>query len=513
MSTLIPKFSLKNGGSTPSGAVNRAINLKLSEQVSILDFGADPTGVADSTAAIQNAHNAARYVLYPTGTYKITSSIVLPSGAFIIGQGAGSGGTNTTKDTIINATTSAYAFTMDAPADTTIEGPRFSNIQINCQNGVRLNTTSGGQPGYSATQGIIDNPSFRKVFINCNGTRGTGTALQASVCFHLEFTEQSETLGFANHLDIYYSDFVLISHCRLWQFGNSLIRLTPANTFGSHSIIEKNDLLYGLTGSTAFIISGDYDPTIRNNFIEQQTSQGTGMTAAITCDNSLDITIDNNVISIPTACASNWLKVTNTDNLSRVYITNNSLLGFPLPAASTALFNGGSGLQPYFSGGNGLTTCVHFGNTSETGIPFNTVTIADQVPSVNGQLASLTPSVLGAIENYYGLPGYVKNNQFVLTPTSGGNTVFWSSPNNNFAGVAVDIYALIYADGAQTITMHPCDAHANISAVTPTLTTKPTWYTIGTNVTAATSLQVNFVNATSGGANNAYVMAVVINAH
>jgi len=52
MTTLIPKFDFKNGGATPDGAINRAINLKLQEFVSLLDFGADPTGITDSTAAI-----------------------------------------------------------------------------------------------------------------------------------------------------------------------------------------------------------------------------------------------------------------------------------------------------------------------------------------------------------------------------------------------------------------------------------------------------------------------------
>jgi len=35
MTTLIPKFDLKNGGSTPTGAVNRTISEKLSDIICV----------------------------------------------------------------------------------------------------------------------------------------------------------------------------------------------------------------------------------------------------------------------------------------------------------------------------------------------------------------------------------------------------------------------------------------------------------------------------------------------
>lgn len=69
MTTLIPKFDLKNGGTTPANAVNRPINEKLADFVSVLDFDADPTGVADSSDAISQAIETGKAVYFPAGTY------------------------------------------------------------------------------------------------------------------------------------------------------------------------------------------------------------------------------------------------------------------------------------------------------------------------------------------------------------------------------------------------------------------------------------------------------------
>lgn len=65
--------------------------------LNVLDYGADPTGVADSTAAIQAAINAGalRTVYFPAGTYKVTSSLTITysssyGGVNLVGEGRGS---------------------------------------------------------------------------------------------------------------------------------------------------------------------------------------------------------------------------------------------------------------------------------------------------------------------------------------------------------------------------------------------------------------------------------------
>lgn len=60
-----------------TGASTRTVQTKLREWVSATDYGADPTGVADSSTAIQTALNENSYVFVPPGTYKVDTMITI----------------------------------------------------------------------------------------------------------------------------------------------------------------------------------------------------------------------------------------------------------------------------------------------------------------------------------------------------------------------------------------------------------------------------------------------------
>ena len=71
--------------SSLANAVSRTSQSKMSDIVSVKDFGADSTGTSDSTAAFQNAVNASNVVTVPPGTYLIAGSVTMPYGVKIIG--------------------------------------------------------------------------------------------------------------------------------------------------------------------------------------------------------------------------------------------------------------------------------------------------------------------------------------------------------------------------------------------------------------------------------------------
>lgn len=77
-----------------TSAVARTVESKLRDVVSVKDFGAVGNGVADDTAAITAAIASSAQgldVFFPTGTYKVTSAITLPTGRAIRFSGTGAG--------------------------------------------------------------------------------------------------------------------------------------------------------------------------------------------------------------------------------------------------------------------------------------------------------------------------------------------------------------------------------------------------------------------------------------
>lgn len=76
-----------------TGAVQRTVELKLQDVISVKDFGAVGDGVADDTAAIQAAINAAgdKSVFLPSGNYRTTGTLYPLTNTKLVGEPGASG--------------------------------------------------------------------------------------------------------------------------------------------------------------------------------------------------------------------------------------------------------------------------------------------------------------------------------------------------------------------------------------------------------------------------------------
>lgn len=106
-----------------TGATPRPVMSKLRDVVSVLDYGADPTGVADSTTAINNAITQAALlqggsVYFPAGTYKVPSGISVPNNVNLIGTGMSS--------SIISVTNANWGVDFADVQDSGIQGIRIN---------------------------------------------------------------------------------------------------------------------------------------------------------------------------------------------------------------------------------------------------------------------------------------------------------------------------------------------------------------------------------------------------
>ena len=104
-----------NQGST--GAVNRTVDSRLSDYVSVKDFGAVGNGVADDTAAVQAAMDAAMAVgfrvKFPAGDYKITDTISLLNANWVKAFGFYGENGNSTRIYFHNAVSLKNLFFVD----------------------------------------------------------------------------------------------------------------------------------------------------------------------------------------------------------------------------------------------------------------------------------------------------------------------------------------------------------------------------------------------------------------
>ena len=235
MSTLIPKFDLKDGGATPTGSVNRPINEKLAETVSIKDFGAVGDGITNDTTAIQNAINSAlqtgKSVYVPTGTYLYTS-------------------TNYSVDVVA----SGKSFVLFG------DGPQSSIIKYNA-NGIAFNLRTDAGLGLF----VCDNMGFELISPATNSN---------ATCFYI-----SNSIGFGAGFSISNSQFTGFTNCAIQairaynsSLRNCWIAGSSAYTSSSGLLTAYEDAGIRLWGADGTLTVQDHSWSGLNTFEDCQFS-------------------------------------------------------------------------------------------------------------------------------------------------------------------------------------------------------------------------------------------------
>lgn len=147
----------------------------------VVDFGADPTGVADSYAAIQSALDSnAAIIQLPAGTFKVTQTIVLDRGVIFNGSGAQDGSGNNGQSpgvasTVINYTGTGNAIEVGANYTEQVSNIHVSNLMIDgnalADGGLLIGTSTGANKCTFKNLGIFN-------FDNATANKGYGVGVR-----------------------------------------------------------------------------------------------------------------------------------------------------------------------------------------------------------------------------------------------------------------------------------------------------------------------------------------------
>lgn len=246
MTTLIPKFDFKDGGLTPAGAVNRPINEKLQETISVKDFGATGDGATDDTTAVLNALDYVKTIngilYFPNGNYIVQQAMQLDSGITVKGDGLAS----TTITRTSNTAETIDGHSVKAVFYVTGGWNHITDLNITGVNGSTTGNVTGILFGYNiAAKGSVKNVAINYMLHAVNEVTGvfltTFENVQAVSCgygFYFDSSNQKTSLTLtgcycANTGPAYvfeYTNYSTIIDCAA---DNCNWGTLPANPYGS----------------------------------------------------------------------------------------------------------------------------------------------------------------------------------------------------------------------------------------------------------------------------------------
>lgn len=188
-----------------NNSVATNVGVKLSETVSVKDFGAVGDGVADDTAAIQAAVTAAKNIIVPTGTYKITADINLSSNQTIECQAnvvfdVSSAPTGTIVFYGTGSFGSTYLLTADANVGaTTLTLTSGDAANFAVDDWIQIYSNTIYDPGYAATKigemVQIASVSSGTITLKSPLAGGNYTTAESAVIRKATFIENTSVIG------------------------------------------------------------------------------------------------------------------------------------------------------------------------------------------------------------------------------------------------------------------------------------------------------------------------------
>ena len=267
------------------------------ETANILDFGADPTGVASSTAALNAAIATNNAVFIPQGTFRLTGQSVLPGGMRIFGVGStksllkcdisahtgdflrvaggnndlehfGMFGTSTSAGTAIYlSAVNVYEFTgyvtvTDVNITEMNLAVRINNLFDVTFNNCRFFGNVKGMLVDPQYDGVGDNGYFttltlNKTYINQNsdyGFKATPTLVSKNLCFRDSVIESNTgtTSGYQSYIE--YADPFYIENC-YFEAVNTIpfMRLFSCQTYINQAFVNDTGGLDLTAGSNELV--------------------------------------------------------------------------------------------------------------------------------------------------------------------------------------------------------------------------------------------------------------------
>jgi hypothetical protein len=445
MTTLIPKY---DQGST--GAVNRPINQKLNEWISVKDFGAVGDGVADDTAAINAALTAAGAmsprgtVILPSGFYKTTNTLNVPIGVTLTGEGnaAWSSTAANRAGVIIYPNHNNNTISMVGDGTTTIGG-EISNIFIYCNHA-----------SYPTTGGIYLNGTLGPVVVqnitvaDCGGTGFTfgdysneilTTYITANNCYvNNALSVAYKVCGYNHRLNQCIMDGVgmgfYLQHCYLGYFTD--FHVEGSTTGGilldnvSSSNVFKKGFVYVANTSTVYGIKIVNASGTQQNTFENLTMYGQNAGTGISIDGA------NNALQTIRDCQLNSFVVGIKDYGTQTTLDDNEFYSNSLPINSNAsdskyinnrtVSTTGSYSIQHTGGSSGIWMSNSLDNpiqATATGVPgnFSGIIVKDNINYLTKQSGQTSAVGTGIVvgHNLAGAPSGVGSNILLSTSTSG----------------------------------------------------------------------------------------------